>query len=75
MNKGLTRRDLLKGSGLALAGLAGLATRGHTNVCGSGSSQEQVGNCYPVPNSKTQRYSYFNSLKKITPWGKITTGI
>ncbi len=76
-SKGLTRRDLLKGSGLALAGLAGLAglaKRGHTNVCGLSSSQQEVGNCYPVPTSKTQRYSYFNSLKKITPWGKDYNG-
>ncbi len=74
MSEGLTRRDLLKGSGLALAGVAGLAARGHTDVCGLGSSQQQVGNCYPVSDSKTQRYSYFNSLKPITPWGKDMNG-
>src|SRR5512135_3570669 len=67
MSQGLTRRNLLKASGLVLAGLA---AGGVTNVRESSSSAVQVGNCYPVPNGKTQRYSYYNSLKKIAPWGK-----
>lgn len=67
----LTRRDALKASGLALGGL----------VSGGGECYlppepgvecylrpEEVGQCYPT-HCNTQRYSYFDNLKTITPWG------
>jgi ribonuclease Z len=65
-HSGLTRREALKLSGLALGGLAAASA--------SGKPHEEVGNCYPVPENQTQRYSYFEKLKPIVPWGWDVNG-
>lgn len=70
---GLSRRDYLKLSGLALGGLA---TVGASNRFGTRSPSTSVGDCFPS-HYKDDRYSYFNNLKPITPWrlnarGQIT---
>jgi len=60
-SSGLTRRDALKATGLALGGLgAGMSGGGCIPPL-------PVGDCYPTLR-KTDQYSYFESLKTITPW-------
>ena len=63
MPKGLTRRDTLRLSGLALGGLA----------LGSGRAEAAVtcpdkSPCYPDPNTPTSGYKYFDDLSEMTPW-------
>lgn len=69
-NAGISRRDALKLSGLALGGLAATGAAGKH---GGGKPDQSVGNCYPT-HFKTQQYTYFNQLKQITPWGKDMNG-
>ena len=67
---GLSRRDALKLSGLTLGALAtGGAGRKHED----GHDPVDVGNCYPT-HYQTQKYSYFETLKPMTPWGKDING-
>jgi ribonuclease Z len=56
---GLTRRDLLKGSGLALGGLA---MGGFLGASGPG-----VARAADDPTDPTQRYSYFQNLQPFAP--------
>jgi ribonuclease Z len=71
-SKGITRRDALKYSGLALGGLAFGGA-----LIGPGARRAYAGPyctenaCdYPVKNDKiTQEYNYFEKLPTITPWG------
>lgn len=41
--------------------------------CGAGKPCATPGNCYPTKLS-TQRYTYFNRLKPMVPWGKDSNG-
>lgn len=68
--KGLTRRELLKGSS---AVLGGFALGGILGACNSASAQEQQkaiydhDPCYPTERSKRERYSYFDALDGFNP--------
>ncbi|MDL1975218.1 MAG: hypothetical protein LWX55_10685 [Deltaproteobacteria bacterium] len=72
MSKGLTRREALKLSGLALGGLAFAGSAGKsiaaTSKYGSGNPNA------PLDSNDMQRYKYFEQLKPITPWGKDIEG-
>jgi ribonuclease Z len=77
MSKGLTRRDALKLSGLALGGLAFAGSAGKsiaaTSKYGGGNPNASLDSFYPT-HYDTQRYTYFEQLKPITPWGKDIKG-
>ncbi|MDA8308268.1 MAG: MBL fold metallo-hydrolase [Deltaproteobacteria bacterium] len=76
--EGLTRRQALKASGLALGGLAvggaliGTATaKGDGNACSDESCQDSCPPgpaCYWKSPGRAQRYSYFNRLPKFQPF-------
>ena len=68
MSKGLTRRDLLKASGVALGGLAlgGAMIGSGAGKAHAGVACPTVGPCYPT-NTPTQQYSYFSSLPQYFP--------
>lgn len=68
--RGLSRREALKLSGLALGGLA---AGGATQRYGGGSPFAPVGNCYPT-HFNTQKYTYMTQLKPIVPWGRDMAG-
>jgi ribonuclease Z len=68
---GISRRDSLKLSALALTGLAAGGAMGRPK--GHRRHQSEVGNCYPTF-YETQQYSYIEMLKPITPWGKDMQG-
>ena len=70
---GISRRDCLKLSGLTLGAMAAGAGAGEHNEHDGGRHEMEVGNCYPT-HYKTQRYSYFEGLKPMTPWGKDING-
>jgi ribonuclease Z len=69
-SKGLSRRDALKLSGLALTGLA---TAGATSRYGGGNPNAPLNSCYPT-RFNTQRYTYFDQLPPIVPWGRDVYG-
>ncbi|MDL2124285.1 MAG: hypothetical protein LWX51_14700 [Deltaproteobacteria bacterium] len=77
MSKGLTRRDALKLSGLALGGLAFTGSAGKaiatTSKYGGGNPNTLLDSFYPTHND-TQRYTYFEQLKPIIPCGKDMEG-
>lgn len=67
---GISRREALRLSGLVAGGLASV---GATSRYGGGNPHEDVGDCYPT-HYQTQRYTYFDQLKPITPWGWDVNG-
>jgi ribonuclease Z len=72
--EGISRRDYLKLSGLALGGLATVGASGPGHGGGNPPPHPpEVGNCYPT-HDKTEQYSYIDRLKPITPWGKDIKG-
>ena len=74
---GISRRDYLKVSSLALGGLAtvgaSVPARGGDNPSAD-CPPPGTGNCYPAPLNETEQYSYLGSLNPITPWGKDVNG-
>jgi len=58
---------------LAALRLGAQPSTGHTGKYGAGNPHEEVGDFYPT-NYNTQRYSYLEQLKPITPWGKDMQG-
>ncbi|HSA02380.1 MAG TPA: hypothetical protein P5055_16750, partial [Candidatus Paceibacterota bacterium] len=76
-SSGLTRREALKLSGLAMGGLASASAHGELafpfRPIDGGNAIKDVGDCYPTQR-RTQRYSYFERLDPITPWGKDMEG-
>lgn len=70
MPRGVTGRGLLWICGLALCGFVAM---GATSDYGTGNPNAPLDSCYPT-NQDTQRYTYFEQLQPITPWGKDMQG-
>ncbi len=68
--QGLSRREALKLSGLALGSLTAV---GATSRYSGGNPNAPLNSCYPTHFS-TQQYTYFNQLKPMVPWGRDMEG-
>ncbi len=67
---GLSRREAIKLSGLALGGLA---ATGATSRYSGGNPNAPLDSCYPT-RFNTQRYTYFDQLPPMVCWGRDMAG-
>jgi ribonuclease Z len=70
-SKGISRRDVLKYSGMGLGGLAfgGALISPRARRAYAQTECPENACDYPVPDKTTWEYSYFDNLPTITPWG------